>query len=465
MEHQSQPSDFDHDRILIFTKAPKMIYLGHISSACVLIYLAVQSPQVPTWFIYVWSFIELIITPFLLGWLARSYNKNTDLWKKRKKLWLNCINALFLFIGLSWGTMLFVSLNPENAPYFSMQMAIAAGASAASVKSLGLLPNALKLYIVSFLGLLSVRLMFLGGDYILLGLLVIVFMAMLTGLSKDVFLAVNEYIKIKQQNLELVDKYKDSAMRANNANREKTRLLTAASHDMRQPIHAAALHLESLSAEGLSNEDWVTVGKVKQSLASLDRMFNSVLDVSLLDSGKISVSNSDVSLRKIVSSIVDEFQNMAEAAGTCIETNIPDVVISCDPVLFRRMIQNLISNAIRYGAASKITVYATDEGGSIRISVKDMGPGIHPKDQSIIFEDFSRLDQEDGGNLSNATSGQEKGMGLGLAIVRRLAALQGMSLSLTSNQSGESLQSGSGTIISLARIPIAASPLRNLADS
>lgn len=456
MDASELPGDTAHERISLFIKAPRMIYLGHISSACILLYLASHLSHVPHWFLYLWGVVEIVGTPFALGSLTRCYSGDAQGWWGGKRRWMFALDSLFLFVGISWGAMLFISLNPESTPYFSIQMAIAAGASAAAVKSLGLFPHAFKLYSIPLLGLLSARLFLLGGDYVLLGLLVLVFLAMLVGLSKDVMTRMNEYIAIKYQNLNLAEQYRDAAAQANHANREKTRLLTAASHDMRQPIHAAALHLETLSADKFNDKDKATIGNIKQSLAQLDEMFNSVLDASLLDSGKITVSNADVSLAKIVHSIIEDFQHMAVAAGASIETEIPDITISCDPALLRRMIQNLISNAIRYGGAGKITVKTTVEGRELSISVKDTGPGIPLEDQAVIFEEFSRLDQGNGEQGGITASDQGRGLGLGLAIVKRLAALQGMTVELTSDRSG--------TVFKLGAISIVA-PSASVADA
>lgn len=439
------PPGTAHEHISLFVKAPRMIYLGHISSAAVLIYLASQAVHVPSWFIYLWAGIELIATPFAIGWLAHSYNKNPDNWPNKRR-WVSLLDGLFLFIGISWGVMMFVSLNPASTAHFSMQMAIAAGASAAAVKSLGLFPRTFALYAIPFLGLLSARLMILGGDYIMLGILVLIFMVMFLGLSKDALLSIQQYIKIKHENLELAEKYKDAAMRADNANREKTRLLASASHDLRQPAHAIGLYLETLSVKDFNKKDQTTLKRIGQSLKVLTKMFNSVLDVSLLDAGKITVNKSIVPLHGLVSGIVNDFQQMASLVGASIEMQIPDVNVNCDPVLLRRMVQNLISNSIRYGEGGNITVYAVQDGNKLRLNVKDMGPGISKKDHGAIFEEFSQINNEGKTSPIETKPEQEKGVGLGLSIVKRLAAMQGIKLSMTSDMSG--------TIFSMSEIPI-----------
>jgi len=442
--------DTIHEHIALFTKAPSKIYLGHIASAAVLIYLGSQSPSVPAWFLYLWAAIEIVITPAALGWLVNSYKNNPAQWVDKPK-WVNRLDGLFLLVGLSWGTMMFVSLNSSNAVHFSMQMAIIAGAGAASVKSLGIFPRSFALYGISFFGLVAARVFMLGGDYIFLGVLIVVFLIMLLGLSKDTLLSIKQYIEIKNQNLKLAKQYQDAAARADNANREKTRLLATASHDLRQPFHAIGLYLETLTGRGFSEQDEKTITQVKHSLDGMTRLFNSLLDVSLLDEEKVEVNRSKTSAHKLISGIVEDFRPIAKVAGVSIELNVPDLTIFCDPILLRRMVQNLISNSIKYGGGSPITAYATKNKETMSICVKDLGPGIPAEAQAIIFEEFAQLDRAKPITLTAAPSHQERGLGLGLAIVKRLAQLQGIKVKLVSD--------ATGTTFLLEGIPISETPI------
>ncbi len=442
MTYSQLSPDTIHEHITLFTAAPRKIYLGHIASVSVLLYLGSQSPSVPAWFLFLWAATEIVFTPLALGWLSNSYRKNPERWVSKQR-WINLFDSLFLFVGLSWGTMMFVSLNPDNSVHFSMQMAIIAGASAASVKSLGLFPRSFVLYGVSFLGLVTVRLFSLGNEYVILGGLVLVFLIMLLGLAKDALLSIQRYIDIKNQNLELAKQYQDAAERADNANREKTRLLATASHDLRQPFHAIGLYLETLTGRGFSPQDETTIDRIKHSLDVMTRLFNSVLDVSLLDEGKVEVNKTNISLLQMVRGVVDDFHPIAKIAGASLDFTVPDIGVFCDPVLLRRMIQNLVSNAIKYGDGSPVTIFTTEGNNRVNLFVKDLGPGILSTDQKIIFEEFAQLDKALPAKSSkNMPDHQEKGLGLGLAIVKRLAQLQGISVTMTSNTTGTIFQLG-----------------------
>lgn len=430
------------EHIALFTKAPKKVYLGHMSSACVLLYLAHESGRIPAMVLMLWGLFELLITPYCLGWLTRNYRDHPERWGDGQR-WMFWTSLLFLSVGMSWGAMLFFSLNPDNPAHFSMQMAIAAGATSAAARSLGLFPIAFFLYGVPFLGLLAGRLFMLGGDYGLLAVLVLVFLVMLLGLAKDVLASMQDYIRVKYQNLELARESQEAAERADHANREKTRLLAAASHDLRQPVHALGLYLETLSPEALSSRDQATVERMKQSLDMLTRLFNSVLDVSLLDAGRVSVSRRAVALHRLVMGVADDFQMIAENVGVSIVVHVPDIWVETDPVLLRRMVQNLVSNALRHSQGGVIDIrVATEPGERIALSVADDGAGIPQHQQSLIFEEFSQLDVP-----RRATSGSDapaaahalshdKGLGLGLAIVKRLAGLLELEVRLASDTGG-----------------------------
>ncbi|MFT6659393.1 MAG: hypothetical protein ACJAZW_002569, partial [Maritalea sp.] len=178
--------------------------MGHIGSSLVLIYLAL--PVLPQSVIMAWGLLEVIITPVLLYLLGQRAIKVVANKLPTKSL-ENQLDALIGFIGISWGLFLAFSLNPDNPAHFGMQMAIAAGASAASVKSLGIFRRAFYLYEIPFMTLVATRLFIIGGDHIWLGILVLVFMIMLSGYAKDTYDGLTDYFNVKLENLDLALKY------------------------------------------------------------------------------------------------------------------------------------------------------------------------------------------------------------------------------------------------------------------
>ena len=431
------PKDRVHEYVNAFLKTPNSIYLGHIASAAVLLFIASQNPAVPLWFMYLWGMLELVGYPVLMEVWRQAYLRMTPE-KRDPYLWIRLMDLLSFVVGSSWGTMMFLSLNPENAAHFAIQMSIAAGATAAAVRSLAIFPRSFIVYVIPFLGLLSARIIMLGDDFMLLGGLVVVFMLMLLRFGADVMESVSQYIDISTDNLDLAQRYRDAADDADHANREKTRLLAAASHDLRQPIHAIGLYMETLSIDKMDARSRDTLGRIRNSLQTLSKLFNSLLDVSLLDSGKVQVRPSLFDLEEMLNHVLDDYEPLAEIAHVTLTLECPKVGVIADTILVRRMVQNLLSNAIRHTEDGSVRILVERMDDKLSISVIDDGPGIAKEHQAAIFEEFTQVSQQSG--RKNATmdgaDDQQKGLGLGLAIVRRLADLQDLSLDLDTSANG-----------------------------
>ena len=448
------PADSVREHVNVFLKAPNSIYLGHIASALALLYIADQNAAVPFWFLVVWGLMQLIAYPGLMELWRRAYQNKTSE-NQKPYLWIWLMDLLSLGVGGSWGVLIFVNLDPSNVAHFAIQMSIAAGATSAATRSLGTFPRSFILYAVPFLGLLAVRLFMFGGEFNILGGLVLVFLSMLLRSSNDVLLSVSQYIAISNENLDLAKRYRDAADDAEHANREKTRLLAAASHDLRQPIHAIGLHMETLPTDAMDERGRETMQRIRNSLQTLSKLFNSVLDVGLLDSGKIQVRAGLFDLEDMLNHVLDDYEPLAEIAHVTLMLECPRVGVLGDTILIRRMVQNLLSNAIRHAEGGSVRIQVINEKDNLSIAVSDDGPGVATEHQAIIFEEFTQISQRSP-HLSSTqdTAGeQHRGLGLGLAIVRRLADLQNLSLDLQTGPTGTRL-----SINGLQTAPLSAKP-------
>nr|WP_321457647.1 hybrid sensor histidine kinase/response regulator [uncultured Cohaesibacter sp.] len=445
------PQSRVHEHVNVFLKTPDSIYLGHIPSAAVLIFIASGNPRVYTWFLILWGLLELIFYPLLMEIWRRSYTRLAPD-QRSPYVWIRRMDGLSFMVGLSWGVMTFVSLNPDNVAHFAIQMSIAAGATAAAVRSLAIFPRSFVLYAVPYLGLLALRLFMLGDEFILLGVLVLIFLLMMLRFGYDVLESVSQYIEISNENLSLAQRYRDAAEAASHANREKTRLLAAASHDLRQPLHAIGLHIETLPTEKMDERSRETLGRIRSSLQTLSKLFNSVLDVSLLDSGKVQVRPTVVDLEDMLNHVLDDYEPLAEIAHVTLMLECPKVGIVGDPILVRRMVQNLLSNAIRHSGGGFARIIVETDGAEVSIAVCDDGPGIPVEHQAVIFEEFTQIKKRSARSTPEigCSEQMEKGLGLGLAIVRRLADLQKLSIKLDTGPSGTCI-----TIAGLANAPMA----------
>lgn len=195
----------------------------------------------------------------------------------------------------------------------------------------------------------------------------------------------------------------------------KSRFLAVASHDMRQPLHALTLYLTALERRVDTDEARDIVAKMDRAVHSMSGMFTSLLELARLQAGVVTPDLTDAHLRHVIAIAI------AEHAEDKVSTDVADIRVHTDQRLLARLISNLISNAIRHGGG-RAMVTAHAENGAAVICVSDTGPGIAATDHERIFEEFERLD-------ANAD-----GLGLGLPIVRRLAALLGATVTLESTE-------------------------------
>jgi two-component system, sensor histidine kinase len=167
-----------------------------------------------------------------------------------------------------------------------------------------------------------------------------------------------------------------------------------------------------------------TVKSINASVAALEGLFNELLDISKIDSGVIRPTLTTFPLEEVFGRLRDEFAAEAQAKGLRLSVASVHGAVLSDSVLLERIVRNLLGNAIRYTSRGEIALSARPVGGSLRIEVRDTGPGIRPEDRERIFEEFVQL-----GNPGRTS---KKGLGLGLSIVRRLCALLGYEIRLAS---------------------------------
>jgi signal transduction histidine kinase len=221
-----------------------------------------------------------------------------------------------------------------------------------------------------------------------------------------------EIIERGQARMQALSAAKDEADRSNVA---KSRFLAAASHDLRQPLHALGLFAGALEDRVREPEAGELVSKIQDSTRALEEMFDALLDVSRLDAGVMDVQVTDVSLLPLLQRLEAEFTPQAQRKGLRLRVMPSRLAVRSDPVLLSRILQNLVSNAIRYTDRGRIVVGCRRRGGQIRLEVADSGRGIAPERRREIFEEFHRVEPDP------ARTGE--GLGLGLSIVERLARL------------------------------------------
>ncbi|AMK20262.1 multidrug resistance protein VceB (plasmid) [Sphingobium sp. MI1205] len=216
----------------------------------------------------------------------------------------------------------------------------------------------------------------------------------------------------------------DAKTAAEKANLSKTSFLAAASHDLLQPLNAARLFVAALGDRRLALPTRALVNQTSTALDSVEDLLEALLEISRLDAGAIQPEISDFRIDRLLDTLRTEFAPMARSAGLALTVETAPVWVRSDIRLLRRILQNFLSNALRYTQRGSVRVACVAEGEGIRLSVADSGPGIPPDKQQLIFEEFRRLDTRGGRGAG--------GKGLGLAIVRRASDMLRHEVSLES---------------------------------
>jgi signal transduction histidine kinase len=219
--------------------------------------------------------------------------------------------------------------------------------------------------------------------------------------------------RLSAQNVDL-----DAArVEAEQANHAKTQFFAAASHDLRQPLHAMGLFASALAEKIRYPEVASIVASINASVHALESLFNELLDISKLDSGAIKPRLSGFAVQDILARLRAEFTVEAASKNVALHVSEEPHVIHSDPVLLERIVRNLLSNAIRYTPAGKVSLELARHDKQLRISVRDTGIGIPAEHQQRIFDEFFQI-----GNPGRTS---KKGLGLGLSIVQRMSELLG----------------------------------------
>jgi Na+/proline symporter/signal transduction histidine kinase/ActR/RegA family two-component response regulator len=248
--------------------------------------------------------------------------------------------------------------------------------------------------------------------------------------AEQALIEVNETLeqRVEQRTAELSEALAATALarrEAEAANVSKTRFLAAASHDLLQPLNAARLFTSALRQQpGLDQEAGRLAERIDASFRAAEDLLDALLDVSRLDAGRYQPEHSHFALADLFDSIKSQFAVVAEQRGLRFHVAPTRLSIRSDPQLLRRILQNFLSNALRYTRRGGVLMGARRCGDEVRIEVWDTGPGIAPEQMAHIFDEFQRLERP--------SPWGEKGLGLGLSICDRLATILGHRLELKS---------------------------------
>jgi two-component system, sensor histidine kinase len=246
-----------------------------------------------------------------------------------------------------------------------------------------------------------------------------------------------EGFKMRYENLRLVEelrlqqqetvKERDVAQKANLA---KSRFLASASHDLRQPLQTIAMYNAALSLRKLDQDSQLLLKNSMSATASLTSLLNALLDVSQLDTNMIKPMFRSVDLDSMLMRLTEEFTQLASHNGKKFINKVAEeMYVFADPILIERIIRNLVDNAFKHGARTQVVISAMRvQEAHIQLDIFDDGLGVPHSEQEAIFEEFYQL--------KNPARDRAQGLGLGLAIVRRVASLMDVRCTLKSDANG-----------------------------
>jgi signal transduction histidine kinase len=241
--------------------------------------------------------------------------------------------------------------------------------------------------------------------------------------------------ELQYRNAQLIESLTRQTQAALEAVEIKNRFLASAAHDIRQPVHALSLYADWLGSEPeLVHE---IAPKIVESTKAVNALFDSLFDLVRLDSGKIRLNIEPVDLGKLLRDLELQYRPMAQAKGLQLRVHAAPGTVISDPILLRRIVGNLVSNAVKYTQRGGVLLAARTTAAGRRIEIWDTGVGIAQVHQREIFREFYKVPSH---------AGTEDGFGLGLYIVARLAGILGHPLSLSSRP-------GRGTVFRLMLQP------------
>lgn len=211
---------------------------------------------------------------------------------------------------------------------------------------------------------------------------------------------------------------------AETANASKTRFIAAASHDVLQPLNAARLSVSALTELQQTAKGTTLVRQVERSLDTMEELLRTLLDISRLDAGEMQPHLTSFALADVFESLESDFRPLAEKAGLRFTIRATDAHIISDRTMLRRVLQNILSNALRYTVTGGVLIGARKRGNTIRIDVVDSGSGIARDQYERVYDEFHRG--------PDAAAVYSEGLGLGLSIVRRMSDALNHKLELTS---------------------------------
>ena len=334
--------------------------------------------------------------------------------------------------GMIWGSLPWITLSNTTMAGSILVISTMAAMVGSTMSRLSPVLPVFAAFSATMLTLVTSKVWTLGDPaYQALGAASIIYLISLSLMARNSSRELRAGIELRFENISLIEQLQEKTRIAETAQREaelanaaKSKFLAAASHDLRQPIHAQGLFLEVLGQTELTGYQRELLGSARSALEASGEMLNTLLDFSRIEAGVIQPLRQPLRLQTLLNKIENELAPQADAKDLVYRTRETHAVVESDPLLLEMILRNLVTNAIRYTERGGVLVACRQRGKQVVLEVWDTGIGIAKAHQQEIFREFHQL--------GNPERDRNKGLGLGLAIAQGLARTLGHELSLSS---------------------------------
>lgn len=371
--------------------------------------------------IITWGSVALLVQAYML-WLAERYRRAKDR-ETASSAWGWKFAATAGVAGFIWGSAAFVLVTANQSLTLALIAACLAGRATISVITNAHFPPALHSFTAPIFGLLALRYISLGGyGNAALGVMWFGVLGYLLLFGDRQARAIVAQIRLRYENEQLVGQLQQqyalaeqARTRAESASRSKSLFFAAANHDLRQPLHSLGLFANALRNGNVDDSGRKMIDQILQCTESLEQLFDNLLDISKLDAGQVQVKKEIVGVNLVLDRLRGTFASPAQDKGLKLIVRRSRAMLFTDPTLLFRVLSNLVANAIRYTEKGGVIVACRKRGSAVSIEVWDSGIGIPTEQHERIFEEFYQL--------NNPSRDRSRGLGLGLATVRRIVQL------------------------------------------
>lgn len=430
-------SNFHAERLMLLHRFMPAMAFGNITTT-VIAYFFFNS-IIPHTILYPILLINMVVTVIAIGYdsyiTPKAIKNGIALTSQSFIRFAHYRYALVVgFSGVVWGSSALLFLDPINKDYLDLsQQAIPTAIFLLlMVTTLGLspvfgiVPSVFASYALpTMMPMLIILMSHSSPIYHWVGLGTVICLLTAMYLAWMSYRTAVMMFKLQHENIELVRDLEIQTQSSEKANKDKSRFLAAASHDLRQPLHTAGLFIGILQSEPTSEQQKQTLQNLQKAVDTQSELLNSLLDISKLDADNIVAKPVHIHLYELLVNIANEFKLEVNQKQLSLKVDFSDAVVLTDPSLLKRILRNLISNAIRHTEIGLIHIFCVQEKEQLLLSLRDTGTGIPEAEKENIFSEFYQL--------NNPERDRNKGLGLGLAIVKRLCVLLNHDITLQSS--------------------------------